>query len=172
MAELKDAVFEVGFVFSVKLGGDLKIDVGMILNGETKTLNVGVVELGYRGCLGEVLNEQLIVGYELVVVKGNWVLVGTGDVLVVTADIRDDVDEFVEIGGAVAVDLVRLWPTLVDKHASGPAEVLPDGLGDKRRERMQHNKDLLEGGLEEWNVFPEFFAFDEPVGVLVPNKVV
>ena len=37
---------------------------------------------------------------------------------------------------------------------------------------MKHDEDLLECGLEKRGVFPEFLAFNEPVGIFVPDEVV
>ena len=37
---------------------------------------------------------------------------------------------------------------------------------------MEHDEYLLEGRLEECGIFPEFLAFEEPIGVLIPNEVI
>ena len=91
----------------------------------------------------------------------------------VAADIRNDGDEFVELLGSFGIDVfVEFWPVLRNEESFGPAEGLPDGLGDKWREWMEHDKDFLESILEKVGVLPEFFAFEEPVGVFVPDKVI
>ena len=90
----------------------------------------------------------------------------------VATDVDDDVFELVELFNAFIVDFVEFWPLLVDEHAVGPAKGLPDGLSYERGEWMEHDEDLLESGLEKSGVFPELFAFEEPVGVFVPDKVV
>ena len=37
---------------------------------------------------------------------------------------------------------------------------------------MKHDEDLLECGLEKRGVFPEFLAFNEPVGIFVPDEII
>ena len=49
---------------------------------------------------------------------------------------------------------------------------MPDGFGDERREWVKKGEDLFESGLEERDIFPEFFAFEEPVGVFIPDKII
>ncbi len=59
-----------------------------------------------------------------------------------------------------------------DTHALCPAKRLPNGFGDEWREWMKHDKDVFERALEKVGIFPKFFAFEEPVGVFVPDEIV
>ena len=171
LAEFQDAVFEVMFVLFENLGWNLEIDV-VVCDSKTETRDSGLVNLRYARGLCEMLNEQLVGIHELVVVEGDWVGLGTWEILEMAADIGDDVDELVEALDLFGVDLVWGRPLGVDDHAFGPAEGLPDGFSDEWSEWMEHDKDLLESGFEQWGVFPEFFAFEEPVGVFVPDEVI
>ena len=130
------------------------------------------VDLWDARAFSEVLNEELIVVHKRIVVEGDWIVPCPGDTLIVAADIGDDVGELGEFVGLVLIELIWGWPGFSDNHTVGPIEGLPDGLGNEWRERMEHLEDLLEGALEEIGVFPEFFSFDEPVGVLVPDEIV
>ena len=58
---------------------------------------------------------------------------------------------------------------MVDEEAGSPAEGLPDGFGDEGHEGVGHDEEVFEGGLEEREVFVDFLAFEEPVGVFVPD---
>lgn len=147
LAEFQNAVFEVVFVLFENLGWNLEIDV-VVRDSKTEAGDIGLVNLRYAWGFGEMLDEQLVGIHELVVVEGDWVSLGTWEILEMTADIGDDVDELVEALDLFGVDLVRGRPLGVDDHAFGPAEGLPDGFSDEWSEWMEHDKDLLESGFE------------------------
>ena len=88
------------------------------------------------------------------------------------ADISDDSDKLVEVVSHGFIVLVWGWPALVDKHAFGPAESLPDGLGDEWCKWVHHDENLLKSGFKQSGIFPEFLAFDEPVSVFVPDEII
>ena len=104
--------------------------------------------------------------------EGDRIVVGAWDVLIVTADIRDNLDELGVFVDLVLVGVVERWPRAGNKHAVGPAEALPDCFGDEWREWMKHDEELLEGLLDERRVLPELFTFDKPVSVAVPDEIV
>ena len=89
-----------------------------------------------------------------------------------TANVDDDIFEFVEFLDALSVDFVEFWPLLVNHHALGPAEGLPNCFRDKWSEWMKHDQNLFKRRLEQGGIFPELFAFEEPVGILIPDEVI
>lgn len=104
--------------------------------------------------------------------EGDRIGLGAWEALEMTANVGDDVDEFVELSDTLLVNLVWFWPVLYDEHAFGPAEILPDSLGDEWRKWMKHDENLLERGFKKGGIFPEFLALEEPVGVFVPDEVI
>ena len=89
-----------------------------------------------------------------------------------TADVDDNVLEFVELLNFLSINFVKFRPLLGNQHAISPAKSLPDSFSDKWCEWMKHDKDLLKRRFEESGIFPEFLAFDEPVGVFVPDEII
>jgi hypothetical protein len=104
--------------------------------------------------------------------EGDWIVVGAWDVLIVTADVRDNLDELGVFVSLILVGAVERWPSLGDEHAFGPAEGLPDGFGDKRCKWVKHGENLLESVLEKVGILPKFLGFDEPVSVFVPDEII
>ncbi len=169
---LDDAIFEIVDVLSFDILWNLQVDVVVAGDGEVETACLLWFDL--RDCrgLGEVLNKQLVGVHDFIVVEGHRISVSAWNGLVMAADISDDIDELCEVAGAFLIDFVELWPFGVDEHALSPGKILPDGFGDERRKGVQEDEDLLEGILQECGVLPKFLAFEEPVGVFVPNEVV
>ena len=55
-AELKDAIFEIGFILGVNIFWNLEIDVVVVLDSQTKTTSFGMLYLWDARRLGEMLN--------------------------------------------------------------------------------------------------------------------
>ena len=55
-AELKDAIFEIGFILGVNIFWNLEIDVVVVLDSQTKATSFSVLYLWDARCLGEMLD--------------------------------------------------------------------------------------------------------------------
>lgn len=146
LAELKDAIFEVGFVLFENIRWNLEVDI-VSWYGKAEASDFFGAELWYAWSLCEVLDKELVGVHERVVVEGDGVCVSAGEALVMTANISDDVLELFEFLDSFHIDLIWFWPRCGDDHAGSPAECLPDSLGDEWSEWMEHDEDLLESRL-------------------------
>lgn len=171
LAKFEDALLEIMLVFIENILWDLEIDA-VARDGEAEAAKFFSWKLWHARSFGEVLDEELVGVHERIIAEGDWVSDGAREALEVTADVDDDVLELFELLDALSVDFVEFWPFLVNQHAVGPAEGLPDSLSDKWGEWVKHDEDLLKSGFEKGGIFPEFFAFEEPVGVFVPDEIV
>lgn len=166
----EDAVFEAGLVFADNIGGDIEIKL-VADEGEAETVRLTLAT-------NDTADARELGGEELVVVDEGIVAVEEipllaflcGEFLEEGADFGDDGDEIIELGGRNLVEFEAGGPFGSDKETVGPAERLPNSFGDEGSEGVEHLQNHFKSDLEKREIFIDFLAFEEPVGVFIPNR--
>jgi len=134
----EDAFLEAGLVFIDDFGGNVEVKL-MTDESEAQTARLAFAtnDAANTGKFG---GEELVVVDERIIAieKIPFAAFFGGEFLQESANLGDDGNEIIELGGRNFVEFEASGPFGSNQEAIGPAERLPDSFGDKRSERMKH----------------------------------